>query len=132
MIILACGAFEGLTKIYFGVEAYQPVFRSFHLLFPDNYTISEALKAFRAALPLFLQAGLFMMDNSFDVLPAVPDDPLQILNKIVTRQNELIKMSEGILKQCKVENFGSAEADLSKVLKEGYEESDKQISDGLV
>ena len=76
---MGAGAFEGFAKIYFGVAAYQPFFRSFHLLFPENYTISEALKVFRAALPLFLQAGLFMMDNSFDILPAIPDDPLEIL-----------------------------------------------------
>ena len=54
MIILAVGAYEGFTKIYFGVDAYKPIFTSFHLLFPDNYTISEALKVLRACLPLFM------------------------------------------------------------------------------
>ena len=48
------------------------------------------------------------------------------------RQKFLISESEGILKKCKIENFGDADSDLKQVLKENNEESDKQISEGLV
>ena len=62
-------AFESIGEIYYGIEPYYGVFKWFHLMFPDNYTFSEALIAFRALMPLFLQASLVLMDNSFDVLP---------------------------------------------------------------
>lgn len=102
---MACGGFEGFTKIYFGVKTYQPFFSSFHLLFPDSYTISEALKTLRASLPILLQAGLFLMDNTFDILPIQPEDPLEILKAITNRQTELIATSEGILKKAMQENY---------------------------
>ena len=73
-----------------------------------------------------------MMDNSFDILPAVPDDPLELLQKIVDRQKVLISESEGILKKINLENYGEEDLDLKEVIKENNEESDKQISDGLV
>merc|ERR1712151_831552 len=106
MVIMGCGGFEAFTKIYFGVSAYQPIFTSFHLFFPDNYTISEALRVLRSMLPVLLQASLFFMDNSFDILPAVPDNPLEILEKITKCQSDLIETAESILKKCKIENFG--------------------------
>ena len=73
-----------------------------------------------------------MMDNSFDILPAVPDDPLELLQKIVDRQKVLISESEVILKKINLENYGEEDLDLKEVIKENNEESDKQISDGLV
>ena len=62
-----------------------------------------------------------MMDNSFDILPAVADDPLEILTKIVDRRKWLISESEKILDKVKIENFGSADVDLKSVLKENNE-----------
>ena len=62
-----------------------------------------------------------MMDNSFDILPAVYDDPLELLTKIVDRQKFLISESEKILDKVKIENFGSVDVDLKSVLKENNE-----------
>ena len=36
------------------------------------------------------------------------------------------------MKKCKLENFGDENVNLSQVLKDNNEESDKQISDGLI
>ena len=71
MVVIGCAAFETVGGIYFGIEPFNAVFQWFHLLFPENYTFSEALITFRALMPLFLQASLVIMDNSFDVLPEV-------------------------------------------------------------
>ena len=48
------------------------------------------------------------------------------------RQKVLISESEGILKKINLENYGEEDLDLKEVIKENNEESDKQISDGLV
>lgn len=77
------------------------------------------------------------MDNSLDILPPIPDDPLKLLRKIAARQTELIERAEEILKKCKIENYGKEDMDWEVVLKEGKfgdgdgEIQEKQISEEL-
>ena len=99
-------------------------------MFPDNYTFSEALIAFRALMPLFLQASLVLMDNSFDVLPEFQPDPLKLLSAIVGRQEELISEAEDLLKQIKLEKYGNAEVKLADVLKENNESKEEEEKEG--
>ena len=81
-------------------------------------------------MPLFLQASLVLMDNSFDVLPEFQPDPLKLLSAIVGRQEELISEAEGLLKQIKLEKYGDAEVKLADVLKENNESKEEEEKEG--
>ena len=83
-------------------------------------------------MPLFLQASLIVLDNSFDVLPEKQDDPLKLLSAIVGKQEELIKEAEETLKSIKLERYGNEEVKLEDVLKENNEEPElAQLPQGL-
>jgi len=51
----------------------------------------------RYGMPLLLQAGILMMDNSFDVVEDKADDPTALLTKIVERQEILIQEAKDLL-----------------------------------
>ena len=132
LVVIGCGAFETFSEIKYGIEPYHAAFLWFHHLFPASYTFSEALVTFRAFMPLFLQASLIVLDNSFDVLPEKQDDPLKLLSAIVGKQEELIKEAEETLKSIKVERYGNEEVKLEDVLKENNEEPElAQLPQGL-
>ena len=98
------GAFEFGAKVYYGDPRFDTYITMTLNLFPTNYTLGEALKVLRYGMPLFLQAALLMMDNSFDVVREVADDPTAILTKICDRQQDLIKQAKNILEV--KESFG--------------------------
>ena len=80
------GAFEFCAKIYYGDPRFDTYITLAMNLFPNQYTLGEALKVLRNGMPLLLQAALLMMDNSFDVIKVAPEDPTAILTKICERQ----------------------------------------------
>lgn len=54
--------------MYYGDPRFDDYLNTAMLLFPDTYTLGEALKVLRYGMPLILQAALLMMDFSFDVI----------------------------------------------------------------
>ena len=85
------GAFEYGAKIYYGDPRFDMYITGALNFFPVTYTLGEALKVLRYGMPLILQAGILMMDNSFDVLPEKADNPTELLSKITEKQVVLIR-----------------------------------------
>lgn len=85
------GAFEYGAKIYYGDPRFDMYITGALNFFPVTYTLGEALKVLRYGMPLILQAGILMMDNSFDVLPDKADNPTELLSKITEKQVVLIR-----------------------------------------
>ena len=83
--IAMIGTFEYGAKIYYGDPRFDTFIDQALQLFPDTYTLGEALKVLRYGMPIILQATVLMMDNSFDVLPEEPDDPTKLLRRICDR-----------------------------------------------
>ena len=95
--IALIGAFEFFSKVYYGDPRVDEVLNMVMLLFPDTYTLGEALKVLRYGMPLILQATLLMMDFSFDVIGEEEDDPTAILTKICDRQRLIITQANEFL-----------------------------------
>lgn len=91
------GAFEFGAKIYYGDPRFDVFINVGLELLPVNYTLGEALKVLRYGMPLILQLGILMMDNSFDVVEDKADDPTALLTKIVERQDLIIKEANELL-----------------------------------
>ena len=51
--------------MYYGDPRFDDYLNTAMLLFPDTYTLGEALKVLRYGMPLILQAALLMMDFIF-------------------------------------------------------------------
>lgn len=101
-VTIACiGAFEFYAKVYYGDPRFDDFLNTAMLLFPNTYTLGEALKVLRYGMPLILQAALLMMDFSFDVIGEEEDDPTAILTKICNRQRNIITQAEALLEQSK-------------------------------
>ena len=97
MTIACIGAFEFYAKVYYGDPRFDDILNTAMLLFPDTYTLGEALKVLRYGMPLILQATLIMMDFSFDVIGEAEDDPTAILTKICNRQRSIITQANALL-----------------------------------
>ena len=97
MTIAVIGAFEFFAKVYYGDPRVDEFLNMAMLLFPDQYTLGEALKVLRYGMPLILQATLLMMDFSFDVIGEEEDDPTAILTKICDRQRLIISQAGAFL-----------------------------------
>lgn len=97
MTIALIGAFEFGAKVYYGDPRVDIYLNMAMTLFPNTYTLGEALKVLRYGMPLILQAALLMMDNSFDVLAEEDDDPTAILTNICNRQKLLLDQANKIL-----------------------------------
>jgi len=95
--IALIGAFEFGAKVYYGDPRVDTYLNLAMTLFPNTYTLGEALKVLRYGMPLILQAALLMMDNSFDVLAEEDDDPTAILTNICNRQKLLLEQANEIL-----------------------------------
>ena len=97
MTIACIGAFEFFSKVYYGDPRVDELLNTAMLLFPNTYTLGEALKVLRYGMPLILQAALLMMDFSFDVIGEEEDDPTAILTKICNRQQSIITQANALL-----------------------------------
>ena len=97
MTIACIGAFEFFSKVYYGDPRVDELLNTAMLLFPNTYTLGEALKVLRYGMPLILQAALLMMDFSFDVIGEEEDDPTAILTKICNRQQSIIPKANALL-----------------------------------
>ena len=84
-MVAAIGAFEFGAKVYYGDERFEHYIELALNVLPTNYTLGEALKVLRYGMPLLLQAALLMLDNSFDQIQNLDDDPTAILVKICDR-----------------------------------------------
>ena len=85
---LACtvalvGAFEFLAKLYYGEPYAETLINAALSVFPNNYTLAEALKVLRYGMPIILQGALLMMDASFDAIGNQPNDATSVLTQIV-------------------------------------------------
>ena len=88
--VAGIGAFEFGAKIYYGEAHVEPIINAALAFFPDHYTLGEALKVLRHMMPLIMQAGLLMMDFSFDAASEEPDNPTALLTKICDKQQRII------------------------------------------
>lgn len=77
--IASIGAFEFYSKIYYGDPKFDIYINAALELFPNTYTLGEALRVLRYGMPIILQATVLMLDNSFDVLPDEPENPTKLL-----------------------------------------------------
>jgi hypothetical protein len=101
--VVAIGVFEFYAKIWYGDEKHEQWLNMALTIVPSNYTIGEALRVFRKMMPLLLQFILLALDNSFDVLAADAEESLEIITRIVLRQDQIIADGKKI-----VENINAA------------------------
>jgi len=108
MTVALIGAFEFFAKVYYGDPRVDTYVNAVMLLFPNQYTLGEALKVLRYGMPLILQGTLLMMDFSFDVIGEEEDDPTAILTKICDRQQKILTEANDFLEQLKEGGDASA------------------------
>jgi len=80
-LTFAFGVVELASRIYFLNSGYHEQMEDLLTTYaPNDYTLGELLRLWRALFPVALQVIILFMDNSLDLLPGMQDDPLKIFS----------------------------------------------------
>jgi hypothetical protein len=94
-----CCATEGFLMYQYSAKDIQELLAKILLVFPDHYAVFDCRRLCQQLFPIALSILLTLLDHSLDKLPENEKDPLYILQNIVSKEEELLKEVEAIIKE---------------------------------